>query len=61
MNPTTSAANLAYTPGRINTQASIQEIDNGYVLNWYDTKPHNVFCASLDEVRSKLESDVFTK
>jgi hypothetical protein len=45
---------------RRNTHVGTQQIGNGFVLNWYDGGAHNVFCESLDEVKSKLE-EIFAK
>jgi hypothetical protein len=60
MNPSVPSAGQLMAAPHYNTNVSIQEIDNGFVLNWYDSKPKNVYCVSLDEVRSKLE-EVFAK
>jgi hypothetical protein len=60
MNPSTQSAGQLTAAPRYNLSISIQEIDNGFVLNSYDSMSNSVYCASLDEVRSKLQG-IFAK
>lgn len=58
MNPTSTVGSLAYTPSNKITNFSIQKIDNGFLISYYDGAVGNrtFHCATLGLVKDQLEN-----